>query len=111
MSFAERIAEYKWRNRLIFLDDEADARLAEQKKLLGGSEPGFEERCLIPLYLVGDIEARKGFGVEDGAFAAILIGRDGTEKHRFGRPVEPDEVFRRIDEMPMRRREMGWSTW
>ena len=36
----------------------------------------------------------------------MLVGKDGTVKHRSGEPVEPDELYALIDEMPMRRREM-----
>ncbi len=45
------------------------------------------------------------FEVEGDAFAAILIGEDGGEKARFERPVESGGLFRRIDEIPMRKRE------
>ncbi len=83
--FAERIAEHKRRDRL-----------------LEGGEPGFDERGLVPLFPVGDIEAMEDFGVEENAFAEIPVGGDGGEKARFERPVE---LFRRIDEMPMRKRE------
>lgn len=109
MNFAERIAEHERRDRLlpVFAPDETDARFAAQKKLLAGEERGFEERDLVPLYFIEDIETREAFDVEEGSFAAILMGKDGGEKHRFERPVE---VFRRIDEMPMLRREMEESS-
>jgi hypothetical protein len=105
----EPFAEHKWRHRLllVFAPDEADANLAEQKKLLEEGEAGFEERDLLPLFLLEDEEARDGFDVAERSFAAVLIGKDGTEKARFERPAESDELFRRIDGMPMRRREMG----
>lgn len=113
-SFAERAAEHEWRHRLllVFAPNEDDEKLAEQKTLLEGGEPGFEERGLDPIYLPADDEVREHFGVEGDVFAAILIGKDGTEKARFERPVEPEELFRRVDEMPVRksetrRREMG----
>ena len=46
------------------------------------------------------------YGVEPGRFAAVLVGKDGTVKHRSDKPVEPDGLYALIDEMPMRRREM-----
>ena len=46
------------------------------------------------------------YGVEPGRFAAVLVGKYGTVKHRSDKPVEPDGLYALIDEMPMRRREM-----
>jgi hypothetical protein len=44
--------------------------------------------------------------VEDGAFAAVLVGRDGGEKLRSAEPVPAEKLFDLIDAMPMRQREM-----
>ena len=41
-----------------------------------------------------------------GRFAAVLVGKDGTVKHRSGEPVEPEYLYALIDQMFMRRREM-----
>ena len=41
----------------------------------------------------------------DGAFAAVLVGRDGGEKFRSSEPVPAEKLFGLIDAMPMRRRE------
>ena len=49
------------------------------------------------------------FGMDDrkaGGFSAVLVGKDGGVKHRYHRIVDLDEVFSRIDAMPMRIREM-----
>jgi uncharacterized protein DUF4174 len=46
------------------------------------------------------------YGVEPGRFAAVLVGKDGTVKHRSGEPVDSWDLYAVIDEMPMRRREM-----
>ena len=51
-------------------------------------------------------QLRNQFGIAPEAFALILIGKDGTEKQRFYRPVDPREVFSTIDAMPMRQQEM-----
>jgi hypothetical protein len=39
-------------------------------------------------------------------FIGWLIGKDGGVKDTFTRPVDPDELFRVVDAMPMRRQEM-----
>lgn len=50
--------------------------------------------------------ARDRFRVEPDTLAVLLVGKDGTVKHRSGEPVGPEEVFSLVDAMPMRRREM-----
>ena len=50
--------------------------------------------------------ARERFGVETGCFAAVLVGKDGTVKHRSHEPVAPEKLYELIDAMPMRQREM-----
>jgi hypothetical protein len=49
---------------------------------------------------------RGRFGVTGNSFAAILVGKDGTEKLRHDAPVTAAKLFATIDAMPMRRREM-----
>ena len=100
------------------LEDEGFDR---QDRLLEGSEDGFQERDMLRGDLfedgtgsfggeavsAGDAAAvRERFGVEPGRFVALLVGKDGTVKHRFDGPVGPGEIFALVDAMPMRRREM-----
>ncbi len=39
-------------------------------------------------------------------FIGWLIGKDGGVKQTFSRPIDPDELCRVVDAMPMRRQEM-----
>jgi hypothetical protein len=75
--------------------------------LLSSAEKGVSDRDLQVEYLTGEsAEAvRREYGVADG-FEALLVGRDRGVKLRSPEPVTPEELFGRIDEMPMRRREM-----
>jgi hypothetical protein len=50
-------------------------------------------------------ELRRAYGVADGAFAIILIGKDGGEKLRSSEPVAVERLTGLVDGMPMRRRE------
>ena len=94
---------------------------SHQDRLLEGSEDGLQERDMLRGDLfedgtgsfdgeavsAGDAAAvRERFGVEPGRFVALLVGKDGTVKHRFDEPVGPGEIFALVDAMPMRRREM-----
>lgn len=103
------LSQYRWKNRLLllFAPSPADVRFREQRRLFAGGEAGFEDRDLLLLELLKDTEARERFGVEEGRFALVLVGKDGTEKFRSHEPVPTEDVFSRVDAMPMRRRERG----
>ena len=49
---------------------------------------------------------RRRYAPEGTGLTVVLIGKDGGEKARWERAVDPDEVFALIDAMPMRQREM-----
>ena len=49
---------------------------------------------------------RKRFHVADGAFAVILVGKDGGEKLRSDKPIPWQVLQSTIDAMPMRQGEM-----
>lgn len=106
---------------LIFAPSRTDERYHHQRQLLQGAEEGLADRDLVLAQLLEDGEgfmggnpvspeeaagARQNFAVGDGEFAAVLIGKDGTEKLRSGEPVSAEELFERIDEMPLRQQEM-----
>lgn len=79
--------------------------------LVEGHRAASEDRDLLtePFFEDGSEEsaaARRRFSVEEGVFAAVLVGRDGGEKFRSAEPVPPEKLFDLIDAMPMRRREI-----
>jgi hypothetical protein len=49
---------------------------------------------------------RRRFSVQSGRFAVILIGKDGGVKMVREHEADLQEIFDRIDSMPMRQREM-----
>lgn len=112
MSFDKRNS----RRLLIFTPNTSNEDYVEQHRLLRNHETGFEERDLTTVLVseTGDdsitpdesAEARGKYGVETGGFAVVLLGKDGTEKFRSSEPMSANELFERIDAMPMRRREM-----
>ncbi len=53
-----------------------------------------------------DQDLRRRFGVRDNEFTVILIGKDGTEKQRWHKPLTIDELRDAVDKMPMRQEEM-----
>lgn len=96
------------RQFLIFTPSESE-KYKEQRTVLESQEPGFEDRDLLTIVFLENeeaTEARNRYGVKPGSFVVVLVGRDGGEKFRSEEPVSAQELFDRIDAMPMRRREM-----
>ena len=54
----------------------------------------------------GVLYLRDKYKVEENKHIAVLIGKDGQEKHRWGAKTNWQEIFAIIDEMPMRKQEM-----
>ncbi|KAA0699568.1 DUF4174 domain-containing protein [Neorhizobium sp. P12A] len=118
--------QFQWKNRvLIVFSDENNARAARQENLLLAQRNDLEERDMIILRLRGDaVSFLFGSGQdidgqairrdldrpEDGEFAMVLIGKDGTVKLRAAEPVVADELFAIIDSMPVRAAEPGPQT-
>ncbi|MBR9874227.1 MAG: DUF4174 domain-containing protein [Vibrionaceae bacterium] len=48
----------------------------------------------------------KKYGVKQGEYTAILLGKDGLEKYRWGAETDWQFINELIDEMPMRKQEM-----
>ncbi len=46
------------------------------------------------------------YGVTPGKHTAVLIGKDGSEKLRWGKETNWESVMKTVDLMPMRQREM-----
>lgn len=111
------IARYKWKNRplLVFAPSAEHAAYREQIRRVNAHRAGFNERDMVIVAVLAqearrdaaaDRALRSRFRVGTDDFVVILIGKDGTAKDRWTEPAPMDEVFRLIDGMPMRRREM-----
>lgn len=120
---ASPLARYRGHNRVlvIFAPSMDDVRFRKQLQLLNGQEAEESDRDLVRLWaLVGwqktmpfgmlSEEAsralRRKYQVRPGQFRVLLIGKDGNAAYSQASPVEPSELFARIDRMPMRREEM-----
>lgn len=117
------LGPFQWKNRplLVFAPSAEHPLVREQLARVDAERAGFRERDMVLLRIpphgegradgealsAVDVDAlRAEFGIEPDEFAAILVGKDGTEKQRWMRPAEMVAVFRLIDGMPMRREEM-----
>lgn len=104
---ADPLSSYRWDARpvLVFAPSSEDPRLVEQLTRFEAARPAMEERRIA---VIVDTEAgsdlRRRFGPD--TFTVILVGLDGGEKFRRDGPVQFETLAKRIDRMPMRRREM-----
>jgi hypothetical protein len=114
---------YQWKNRLILLfsPDSLHANyqkiVAELKKQkaelddrklfvfqLFESGNSLEGDSLLPKVWADKL--RDQYDIKNGKITLVLIGKDGGEKLVQQDKIDLDEVFERIDAMPMRREEM-----
>ncbi|MDX5422448.1 MAG: DUF4174 domain-containing protein [Hymenobacteraceae bacterium] len=117
------LEDYQWKNRLLLVFSPAadNAAYTRQKELIRKAPEGLEERDMLVIellsadkvHLAGEEQQelkgdalRKRFEVPQDQFAVLLVGKDGTEKYRSQKPVELQQIYNTIDQMPMRREEM-----
>lgn len=107
---------------LLFAKSRSFAGLDKQIDLLRARRPDLSERDTIVVVVEGRQEAiaaigytslprgaalqlTKRFNPESSLLTGVLIGKDGTEKSRWQRVIDPQEIIDLIDSMPMRQRE------
>jgi len=105
---------------LIFASKPDDPQLEIQLRTLNEHASAAADRDLVAIALPyqnpsptpasftsSEAEAiRRRFNIAPGDFAVILLGRDGGEKLRSGKPLSIDKLNTAIDAMPMRQDEM-----
>ncbi len=119
-----QMSEYVWQNRplLLFAPSIADARLQQTEDNLQRRPCELDDRNMIigvileqgqsrldeqPISPSDAAALRKRYAIDRDQFAAILIGKDGSEKYRRYDVPELDGIFALIDGMPMRQDEMS----
>jgi hypothetical protein len=120
---AAQMSEYVWQKRplLLFAPSNADTRLQQTRHNLQRRRCELDDRNMIigvilaqgqsrlddqPISPSDASALRKRYAIERDQFAAILIGKDGSEKYRRYDVPELDGIFVLIDGMPMRQNEM-----
>lgn len=116
--------DHLWKDRLLllFAPSEKNDALQRQLDLLTAVQPEVTDRDLkiyqiypdsaqnpdggrLPKTFSDKLYYRYDITAGDG-LVLLLIGKDGTEKMREKQVVPPEQIFRLIDSMPMRQREM-----
>ena len=112
----------KKRPILLFAKSRSDAGLDRQVDLFREYRPDLRERDIIVLSTTAREETRSAIGYtpinrgtardllkryspSSSGLTVVLIGKDGSEKGRWQRVVEPQEIFELIDSMPLRQKE------
>lgn len=119
---AAAMSAYRWNKRplVVFAPGDGNDALARQRGIVAASRGGMAERQMVVVYVVGDSVSsdlgggpgtsasalRSRYGVDRGAFRAVLVGKDGGAKLASGSPLSAATLFSTIDAMPMRRDEM-----
>jgi hypothetical protein len=99
------------RQVLLFYNEKGVGLLQKQTAEFHANEAGMKERDIaVKSYKVSPENAGefKKWKIKDADnFTFILIGRDGGEKHRSREFVSHQDLFGKIDAMPMRKNEVG----
>ena len=99
---------------LLYGRDDAQHYLIEQQEALSEVRDGLAERDMDVIVLVASTvtEPDRQFLMHDFKllpsedFVGWLIGKDGGIKETFKKPVAASALFKTVDGMPMRKREM-----
>ncbi len=119
----DTLEDLKWRNRLLVVVHNEASRSTLEHQLeewqAHADEAADRELLLItvdakgtgtinaaPLGPTSVTEVLERFRPGESDFLVVLVGKDGTEKNRWHKPVPMAQVFLLIDAMPMRQREM-----
>lgn len=90
--------------RVALLQSKDAVHLHNQRELFDRAPQEYEDRDLVIVSgLEDDILEKYGMNNE---FDLVLIGKDGGVKYRAQGVANPEKIYRLIDRMPLRRREM-----
>ena len=118
-----QLSDYRWENRLllVFAPSPENAEYRKQIEALNSRKDGMLDRDLKIFHLFREgvsfgeglqIEKEsvdglyQKYNIQPGKYLIVLIGKDGTEKLRKSSLLKPEKLFKVIDSMPMRQREM-----
>lgn len=122
-SISQDLTEHQWKDRLILIltPDTTKSLYKKQLKELYSDPEGLEDRRLV-IYKVLPNEFLRDdrpdeswqesealyqeYKRDEGEFEILLIGLDGGVKLRQNTFISKEKLFARIDQMPMRQREL-----
>ncbi len=97
------------RQIILFYNDNGIAARNKQMALLNADTKGWQERNIV-IHTYQTSEEKEAAGKwnikPDASFTFILVGKDGGEKMRTDTVVSLAQLYKTIDAMPMRKKEM-----
>ncbi|MGJ5181457.1 DUF4174 domain-containing protein [Bradyrhizobium oligotrophicum] len=109
-SSASPLALYRWTHRILVVTGPDDAAAQQQRRIFHAAKAGMSERQIILREAVDDSalsrELRSALGTDGRRFKVTLIGKDGHAALASETPISADDLFKRVDAMPMRQDEM-----
>ena len=121
---SQDLEQHRWNNRLIliFFNDYKDTDLTDQLSEFKNFETGLHERKVLVDQITPDKfklgwndqhkweqaseDLFSKYKITESKFEVLLIGLDGGVKLKAQDPINCEELFRIIDSMPMRQREL-----
>ncbi len=106
------LSSFQWKNRVLVVmaPGRQDESLAAQRRIFQQNASGMAERQIVLIEAADDDdrsrELRRQFSGGDRAFKVVLVGKDGNAAVSSDRPLAANELFGKVDAMPMRRDEM-----
>ena len=106
------LSRYQWKNRVLVIAAPSlqDRDLLAQRRLFAAASKGMAERDLVLIEAAGDDAGaralRRQLSIGEKTFQVLLVGKDGNPAASSERPWSSNELFAKIDAMPMRRDEM-----
>ena len=111
-SLRAMLDERHYHRRVVLLYGRADApQLPGQQQALKAAQPDLDERQMDVITVISSalspsdrqLLLTKPFSLNPAnEFQGWLIGKDGTIKKIFTQPIDPADLFRLVDAMPMR---------
>ncbi|ULQ54690.1 DUF4174 domain-containing protein [Flavihumibacter fluvii] len=94
------------RQLLLFGNSVAPETVLHQMQVLDSASTGITEREINIRVIPKGSALYQQYKVSPNEFAVVLVGKDGGEKYRTKKVLQPVELFAIIDAMPMRKAEM-----
>jgi hypothetical protein len=105
-SNASPLDEFHWKNRVLVVVAPAGNAAAEtQRRIYESSAKGMSERSIV-LTEAADDRSGRGSPRTAGALRSFLSARTVTRPFLPTKPLSADDLFARVDAMPMRQDEM-----
>ena len=105
-SNASPLDEFHWKNRVLVVVVPAGNAAAEtQRRIYESSAKGTSERSIVLTEAADDSE-RSRLSADVRRFEVFLVGKDGHTAVSSDKPLSADDLFARVDAMPMRQDEM-----